>query len=368
MKKILIAFVRKEFYHIFRDLRTMLVIIGIPIVQILLIGFAISTEVKNVEAAVYDPSNDEATNRIINQLDASEYFNVTRRLTSVGQVDEVFKDGYTGLVVVFGENFGERLYHTGDAAIQLLVDASDPNHGTTVSSYAGSVIAGYRQELLREANVPIRINPEIRMLYNPEMRSAYNFVPGLMGMIFMLVCAMMTSVAIVREKENGTMEALLASPVKPVYMVVSKLAPYFIISWVIFIIILLLSVFVLKVPISGSLVWLNVFTLIFIVVALSLGLLISTIVETQVAAVLASGMGLIMPVMILSGYVFPVESMPPVLQWISGIIPARWFISGAKKLIIEGTPVRYVLKEMLIMLGMAVLIITVSLRNIKNRL
>jgi ABC-2 type transport system permease protein len=362
------AFVRKEFCHIARDVRTMLVIIGIPVAQILLIGFAISAEVKNVEVAVYDPSNDAAAARIIRRIDASEHFIVTRRLNSISEADAEFKRGRTGLVVVFCTNFGERLYHTGDAAIQLLIDTSDPNHGATVASYAGSVIADYQAELLRERNVPVRINPEVRMLYNPEMRSAYNFVPGLMGMIFMLVCAMMTSVAIVREKESGTMEVLLASPVKPVYVFLAKLAPYFIISWGLFIIILGLSVFVLKVPVSGSLVWLNVFTLLYIVVALSLGLLISTVVETQVAAVLASGMGLIMPVMILSGYVFPVESMPPVLQWVSGIIPARWFVTGAKKLIIEGVPARFVLKETLILLGMAIVIITVSLRNIRTRL
>jgi len=362
------AFIKKEFYHIFRDVRTLLVIIGIPVFQILIIGFAISTEVKNVEVAFYDPSNNEATHRIINQLDASEYFNVVKQLKSASEADAEFKKGKIGLVVIFSENFGENLHHTGDAAVQLLVDASDPNQGMTISSYASSIIAAYQQELLQETNIPIRINPEVRMLYNPEMRSAYNFVPGLMGMIFMLVCAMMTSVAIVREKESGTMEVLLASPVKPVYMVISKLVPYFIISWIIFVIILLLSVFVLKVPITGSLVWLNVFTLIFIMVALSLGLLISTVVNTQVAAILASGMGLIMPVMILSGYVFPIESMPPILQWVSGIIPARWFIQGAKKLIIQGASVRSVLKEMMILLGMAIVIITVSLRNIKTRL
>jgi ABC-2 type transport system permease protein len=370
MKQFL-AFIKKEFYHISRDIRTMLVIIGIPVFQILIIGFAISTEVKNVEVAVFDPSNDEVTNRIITQLDASEYFNVTRRTLNGVDADDIdaeFKKGKTGLIVIFSEDFGEKLYHTGDAAIQLLVDAGDPNHGMTVSSYASSIIAGYQQELLRETNIPVRINSELRMLYNPEMRSAYNFVPGLMGLIFMLICAMMTSVAIVREKETGTMEILLASPMKPVYIVVSKLVPYFIISWIIFILILLLSVFVLEVPITGNLIWLNVFTLIFIVVALSLGLLISTMVETQVAAILASGMGLIMPVMILSGYVFPIESMPPVLQWVSGLIPARWFNEGAKKLIIEGVSVRYVLKEMMILLGMAVFIITISLKNIKTRL
>ncbi|MDR0768689.1 MAG: ABC transporter permease [Dysgonamonadaceae bacterium] len=365
---ILTAFVQKEFYHIFRDIRTVLVIIGIPVFQILIIGFAISTNVKDVKVAVFDPSNDEATNRIINRLNASEYFNVALRLNTISDAEREFKKGKTGLIVIFGENFGENLYHTGDAAVQLLVDASDPNHGQTVASYATGVISDYQRELLRETDIPVRINSEVRMLYNPEMRSAYNFVPGLMGLVFMLICAMMTSVAIVREKETGTMEVLLASPVKPVYIVISKLVPYFIISWFIFILILLLSVFVLDVPVTGSLLWLNVFTLLFIVVGLSLGLLISTIVKTQVAAILASGMGLIMPVMILSGYVFPIESMPPVLQWISGLVPARWFNEGAKKLIIEGAPVRSVLKEMSILLGMAVLILTVSLRNIKARL
>jgi ABC-2 type transport system permease protein len=346
----------------------MLVIIGIPIFQILIIGFAISTEVKNVHVAVYDPSNDEDTKRIINRLDASEYFDVVRMLKNAGEADVEFKEGKTALIVVFGENFSERLYHTGDAAIQLLIDATDPNQGMTISSYASSLIADYQQELLQELNIPIRINPEVRMLYNPEMRSAYNFVPGLMGMIFMLVCAMMTSIAIVKEKETGTMEVLLASPVKPINIVISKLVPYFIISWIIFIVILLMTVFILKVPITGSLFWLNVFTLIYIVVALSLGLLVSTLVRTQVAAILLSGMGFMMPVMIFSGYIFPIESMPPVLQWFSGIIPARWFNIGAKKLIIEGVAVQYVLKEMLILLGMAIFIIAVSLKNIKSRL
>jgi len=362
------AFIKKEFYHIFRDVRTMMVIIGIPVAQILLIGFAISTEVKNVEVAVYDPSNDEATKRIISQLNESEYFNITAMLGSAAEADEVFKQGKIGMAVIFSDNFSSRLLHTGDAAIQLLVDATNPNNGMTISSYATSLISGYQQELLSEMNVPIRINSSVRMLYNPEMRSAYNFVPGLMGMIFMLICAMMTSVAIVREKETGTMEVLLVSPVKPMYMIVSKLVPYFIISWMIFIIILLMSVFVLNVPISGNLLWLNVLTLLFIVVALSLGLLISTIVNSQVAAILASGMGLIMPVMMLSGYIFPIESMPSILQWISGIIPARWFVAGAKKLMIEGVPVQHVMKEMIILTIMAVFIITVSFRNIKTRL
>jgi ABC-2 type transport system permease protein len=206
------------------------------------------------------------------------------------------------------------------------------------------------------------------MLYNPEMRSAYNFVPGLMGMIFMLICAMMTSIAIVREKETGTMEVLLASPVKPIYIVVAKMVPYFIISWLIFILILLMSVFILKVPITGSLIWLNVFSLVFIVVALSLGLLISSIVNRQVEALMVSGLGFMMPVIVLSGFLFPIECIPVVLQWFTCIIPARWFIAGVRKLMIEGIQMQYVLKELFILLGMAAFLITLSLKKFKTRL
>jgi ABC-2 type transport system permease protein len=346
----------------------MLIIIGIPVIQILIIGFAIRTELKNVKVAIYDPSHDISTERIINRIGASEYFTVDQMLKSPEEADEVFKQGKTGLIIVFGDNFNQKLYHTGEASVQLIVDGTDPNQGSMVAAYAGSILADYQQELMREQQIQFQINSQIRMLYNPEMRSAYNFVPGLMGMIFMLICAMMTSIAIVREKESGTMEVLLASPVKPIYIVVAKMVPYFLISWIIFIFILLMSVFILKVPITGSLIWLNVFSLVFIIVALAFGLLISSIVNRQVEAILASGMGLMMPVMVLSGFLFPVESMPLLLQWISSIIPARWFIAGVRKLMIEGISIQYVLKELFILIGMAIFIITVSLKKFKTRL
>jgi len=366
--KQLLSFVKKEFYHIFRDNRTLLIIIGIPVVQILLIGFAISTEVKNVQVAVYDPSNDISTQRILNRMEASEYFNIVQKLNHPEQIEDVFKDGKVNFVIVFSENFHNSLCHTGEASIQLIADATDPNQATTISSYAANIIQDYQQELIREYDIPFRITPEVQMLYNPEMRSAYNFVPGLMGLIFMLICAMMTSIAIVREKETGTMEVLLASPMKPIYVVISKMLPYFIISWFIFGLILVLSFSILEVPVVGNLLWLNAFSLLFIVVALSLGLLISTIVNTQVAAMLVSGMAFMLPVMLLSGMLFPIESMPPILQGFSCIIPARWYISGVRKLMIEGVDIIYVWKEISILLGMAIFIITVSLKKLRTRL
>jgi ABC-2 type transport system permease protein len=367
MKPILM-FIRKEFYHIFRDKRTMLIIIGIPVIQIILIGFAISTEVKNVQVAVYDPSNDISTQRIIERLNASEYFEIVKILDTPQAVDNVFKEGKINFVIVFSEHFNEQLYHTGEAAIQLIADATDPNQATTVTAYASNVIMDYQQELIPENAVPFQIQTEIRMLYNPGLRSSYYFVPGLMGMIFTLICAMMTSIAIVREKETGTMEVLLASPLKPLYIILSKMIPYFLISWFIFMLVLLLSVFILDIPVTGNLIGLNVFTLIFILVVLSLGLLISTLVKTQVAAMLVSGMGLMLPIMILSGFVFPIGSMPPILQWLSCIIPARWYIAGARKLMIEGVPMYQLTNEIVILTGMAIVIIMISLKKFKTRL
>ncbi len=367
MKQFL-SFVKKEFYHIFRDRRTMLILLAMPIIQIILFGFAITTEVKNAQVAVFDASNDISTTRIIEQLQASEYFKVTQLLKNPDDINDIFKAGKINMVIVFGENFNENLLHTGDASLQLIADGTDPNQAGMLTNYASSIIASYQQELMREYNIPMQIISEIRMLYNPQMKSAFYFVPGVMGLILMLICAMMTSISIVREKETGTMEILLASPIKPIYIILAKTIPYLLISIVNLISILLLSVFVLGVPVSGSLFWLAFFSFIFILVTLSLGMLISTLVSSQVAAMLIAGMGLMMPTMILSGMIFPIESMPPVLQWISNIIPARWYISSVKKFMIEGVPVIYALKELAVMAGMAFLLITVSLKNFKIRL
>jgi ABC-2 type transport system permease protein len=341
------AFVIKEFRHILRDRRTLLILLGMPVAQILLFGFAITTEVKNTRVAVWDPAPTEATRRIIDRIDAGAYFSVDQYLTSPDDIDEVFKSGRVGLVVVFD----------GADNIQLLADATDPNQALMITNYASGIIAS-----------PTTAAPEIRMLYNPQGKSAYNFVPGVMGLILMLICAMMTAIAIVREKETGTMEVLLASPIRPIYIIVAKTVPYFVLSIANLVTILLLAVFVLGVPVSGSLVWLVAVSMIFIIAALALGLLISTLVSSQMAAMLASGMGLIMPTMLLSGLIFPIESMPRVLQWASCIVPARWYIDAVRRVMIQGVEVRFVISDIAILSAMALVFIAVALRKFKNRL
>lgn len=379
-----IAFVRKEFYHIFRDRRTMLILLGMPVVQIILFGFAISTEVRNVRVAVLDPSNDVMTRRIIDQLEASEYFKIERLVHSPEELETVFREGDADMAVVFSPQFMDDMY-SGDAQVQLVADATDPNMATTRTNYASGVIASVQQEMLREilsesqaASVSSGVSavsssggtlvPDLKLLYNPQMKSTYNFVPGVMGLILMLICAMMTSISIVREKETGTMEILLVSPVRPLFVILSKAVPYFVLSFVNLVTILLLSVYVLEVPVAGSLFWLIAVSLLFIFVSLALGLLISSVTRTQVAAMLASGLILMMPTMILSGMIFPIESMPLVLQGISAILPARWYIQAVRKLMIEGVDVTLVMQEIGILALMAVVLITISFKKFKNRL
>lgn len=352
-----IAFVRKEFYHILRDKRTMLILLAMPVIQIILFGFAISTEVKNVRVAVLDPSNDMITRRIIDRLDASEYFTVEYTVGSPQEMEKLFHLNKIDMGIVFNNSFEDNLY-TGEAAIQLMADATDPNMATTRTNYAINVI--------NEASGPISIN--VKLLYNPQMKSAYNFVPGVMGLIMMLICAMMTSISIVREKETGTMEILLVSPIKPIFVILSKVVPYFALSCINITTILLLSYFVLDVPIVGSLFWLIMVSLLFIFVTLSLGILISSLVETQVAAMLGSGLVLMMPTLLLSGMIFPIESMPVILQWISTIIPARWYIDLVKRIMIQGVDIWLLGKQIGVLVLMAVVLISISLKKFKNRL
>lgn len=354
------AFVKKEFYHIFRDKRTMLMLLAMPVAQILIFGFAISTEMKNARTAIFDPSKDEKTREIIETIDANEYFTITNHIDSYDEAEQLFKEGKIDIVVAFGQFFEQELEHS-TAEIALVADASEPNMATSTINYSTAIISPY-------AGGEMPIKTSTNLLYNPSMEGAYNFVPGVMGMVLMLVCAMMTSISIVREKERGTMEVLLASPVNPFSILIAKTTPYFVLSIVNLASILLLSYYVLNVPLAGSLVWICAVSLLFIFVSLSIGILVSTIAPNQVIAMLISGMVLMMPTMVLSGMMFPVQNMPEPLQYFSSIIPARWYISAIRKLMIQGVDVVYVMKEIIILIIMACVFIGISLKKFKIRL
>ncbi len=358
MKQFL-SFTRKEFIHIFRDWRTMLILLVLPVVMILLFGFAITTEVRNANVGFVAPHHSAAVDRILQRLDASDYFTLAAQLHDEGEVDEAFRQGRVNLVVVFNAN---------NSALQIIADGSEPNQASMVVNYARGIIASELAQMAGTSGREAAIAVTTRMLYNPQQASAYNFVPGVMGLILMLICAMMTSIAIVREKEMGTMEVLLASPLPSHTIILAKLVPYFTLSCVNIASILLLSVFVLGVPVRGSLPLLLFLCLLFVLLSLSLGLLVSTLTDSQVAAMLFSGMVLMMPVMLLSGMMFPVESMPRVLQWVSCVVPARWFIEAVKAVMLQGCGLGEVVRELAILGGMAAGLMVVSWKNFKNRL
>ncbi len=363
-----IFFVRKEFLHVWRDKRTMLILFGMPLMQILIFGFALTNEVKNTRIGILDNSKDETTRAIIHQLEASRYFDIVENIPSNSQLEPTFQAGTIKLAVVFPENFEAQLLHTNKAAIQLIGDATDPNTANTLINYASAVIIDYQNNLRSQAEFPYSINTEMRMLYNPQLKGSYNFVPGVMAMVLMLVCAMMTSISIVREKEMGTMEVILVSPIVPIWVVIAKMVPYFILSAVNIASILLLSVFVLEVPIQGSLTLLVVECLLFTITVLALGLLISSVSDSQQIAMLISLMGLFLPTIMLSGFMFPIENMPVPLQIVSNVVPAKWFYTIVRNIMIKGVGFEHVWMETLILAGMTIFFMVVSIKKFKTRL
>lgn len=364
------AFVRKEFYHILRDKWTTLILLLMPIVILLLLGFAITTEIKNAQIAVLDPIYDEGTRNIVQKLTSNEFFDVKYYIHSFEEAEELFQKGEISMVVIFSERFYQNLYHTNEAQIQLIADGSDPNYALSLTQYASGVIHSYIEEIsFYQKNItPFRIHSDIQYHYNPTLKGGFNTVPGVLGMVLMLICAMMTSVSIAREKEYRTMEILLISPVKPIVIILAKTIPYIAISLINLTTILFLSMHVLDIPFHGNLVLFFLVSLIFIFVSLALGLLISSVSKSQLTAMLISGMLLLFPVILLSGIIFPIESMPLFFQWLSKIIPANWYIVAIKKIMIQGAKFQVVSFECMILIGMAVGLLLLSLKTFKNRI
>lgn len=368
--KTFIAFVKKETFHILRDKRTLLILFGLPIVLVLLFGYAITNEIKDAKIAILDFSEDEMTHEITRKMLASGYFILHEKLHSVAEIEETFQRGETKLAVVFGSDFKGNFLDKakGRPQIQIIADASDPNMGTTLINYANTIINSYQQEQLAFSRMPLQIKTEVKMLYNPLQKSVFMFVPGVMTVILMLVSALMTSVALTREKELGTMEILLVSPLKPPLIIIGKVIPYAALSFINACTIILLGMFVFGMPMNGSWPLLLSVCLLFILTSLGLGIFISTRTDSQQVAMLMSLAGLLLPSIILSGFIFPIESMPLPLQIISNIVPAKWFIIIIKDVMLKGLDWSYIWQETLILGGMTLFFLAVSIKNFKVRL
>jgi ABC-2 type transport system permease protein len=363
-----IGFVKKEFYHIFRDKRSLFILFGMPIAQILLFGFAITNEINNVDIAVLDHSKDVTTKEIINKISASKYFSIETVIEREADIEAIFKKGKIKAVLTFEKDFGQHLITEGIATVQIITDATDPNTANTISNYTNAILQNYQQEINKDVKFAYQIVPQTRMVYNPELKGVFMFVPGVMTIILMLVSAMMTSISIAREKELGTMEILLVSPLKPLQVIVGKVVPYIFLSIINATVIVMMSIFIFKVPVNGSLFLLAMESILFIITSLSLGILISTAAATQQTAMMISLMGLMLPTILLSGFIFPITSMPLPLQVISNIIPAKWFIIILKGIMLKGVGINFLWKETLVLLGMTLFLIGLSAKKYKIRL
>ncbi|MES2732092.1 MAG: ABC transporter permease [Bacteroidota bacterium] len=361
------AFVKKEFLHILRDRRTLLILFGLPFVQVLLFGFALTNEINNANIALLDYDQSAHSQQITNRLLSSGYFRLQQNMHSYQDIEKAFREGNIKMAVVFPAGFTNDYEHGGRAQVQLLSDASEQNTAISLTSYATAIIRSYAEERNPQA-IPMAVDIQTRMVFNPELKGAFVFVPGVMAMVLLLVSAMMTSVTIAREKETGTMEVLMVSPLNQGQILFGKVLPYLLLSFLNGCVIIALGVWFLHIPLNGSLGLLLAETLLFIFLALSIGILISSLTDSQMVAMFASMVAMLMPTIFLSGFIFPIESMPKVLQLISNIIPARYFITIVKGIMIKGVGISYLWKETLVLAGMSLIIIVISLSNLKTRL
>ncbi|MDA3820463.1 MAG: ABC transporter permease [Candidatus Delongbacteria bacterium] len=367
MKRFL-ALLKKEYLHIFRDMRTLMILFGMPIVQILIFGYVIKNEVKDVDIAVLDYAHDEYSIELRSKIQASGYLNIVDELQSSEQIHDAFKRAKVSEVIVFPNDLANDLQKDNQPAIQLILDATDPNYAQLIGQYTEAILLDYAVEMSAITPQQESIKLENRMVFNEELESSFMFVPGTMAFILMLLSALMSSITIAREKETGSMEVLLVSSLKPLQVVLGKVMPYVILAFVNAVSVILVGNIVFGVPIEGSVILLMLVSVLFVITSLALGIMISTIADKQFTAMMMSMLILMLPTMLLSGFIFPIENMPEVLQWLSCIIPARWYLEIIKSIMLKGAGIAFIWQQVLILTGMFIVTIAISVKNYKLRL
>ena len=362
------GFIKKEFFHIFRDVRSMIILFGIPVIQIILFGFVLTNEIREVPFVFVDNSHDSFSSGLIRKIESSKYFSLKSEIYDAKVIDREFKDNNIKMAIIIGENASVSLLNGVSPDIQLITDATDPNTAKLISMYTSVIIQGYFTDFMNLHAAKQMITPQVRMLYNEDLEGAFMFVPGIVAVIMMLISALMTSITLAREKELGTMEILLASPLKPRFIILGKIIPYLVLALVDAIMVMIIGNYIFGVPIRGSIIVLFLLILIYLSVSLSLGVLVSAFAPTQMVAMFLSGFALMMPTMLLSGFIFPIENMPVVLQYLSALMPPRWFIDAIRKVMLKGSTFIEILKPVFILIVMNVVLVVAAMKNFKTRL
>ena len=362
-----LGFVRKETLHLLRDRQTLAILILFPVVQVLIFGFAVRTDVRDIAIAIVDPTPDVATTELRERIDASDRFHIVYVASSAQGLDLQFRHGSIRQALVLPTDVERRLGRGDSLPIQLLTDGSDPNTGGIMQGYATAIVQRWHRDAV-PAGGALRIEPQARMRYNPTLESSHLFVPGLVAFVLTIVSALMTAISITREKETGTMEMLLVSPIRPTAIVAGKVIPYIVLGFVSVLLVLVAARTVFGVPLRGSLVLLLAESGLYIVTALALGIVISTKAPNQRTAMIAALAGLMMPTLLLSGFIFPLDSLPQPLQWLSYVVPARWFLTIVRGIMIKGAGLATLWQETLILVGMTLFLLAKGSRGLAIRL
>lgn len=355
------AIARKEFLHIIHDPRSLVIIIVMPVIMLILFGYALNMEIDNVSLAIIDHDNSAASRQLIDQFRGSSFFKVFTYTGRTSEVENLFLSGKARAILVIDQDFARNFQTHQRADVQILIDGSDPNAATMISNYCAGIINNFNDDSNPVLPAPFDVRP--RLWYNPDMKSAYFFVPGLIALILIMISALLTSITITREKEMGTMEQILVSPVKPREIILGKVMPYIVLALIDGIAILLLGMLFFSIPFAGSSILLLLLSVLYILAALSFGLMISTLVNTQQVAMMIALSATLLPTVMLSGFIFPIKSMPEILQYVSYLVPARYYMIIIRGILLKGNTLMQLLPQALFLLFLSV----VMLRNAVSR-
>ena len=362
-----LGFVRKETLHLLRDRQTLAILILFPVVQVLIFGFAVRTDVRDIQIGIIDPTPDVTTNELRERVAASDRFKVVWVSSSGAELEMRFREGTIRQALVLPREVERKIGRGDSLQVQLITDGSDPNTAGIMMGYATAIVQRWYRDAVPNGG-SLQIEPESRMRYNPTLESAHLFVPGLVAFVLTIVSALMTAISITREKETGTMEMLLVSPIRPRAIVAGKVIPYIVLGFVSVLLVLAAARMVFGVPLRGSVVLLLAESVLYIITALALGILISTKVPNQRTAMIAALAGLMMPTLLLSGFIFPIDSLPTVLQWLSNIVPAKWFLTIVRGIMLKGAGLATLWQETLILIGMTIFLLVKGSRGLAIRL
>lgn len=356
----------KEFLHIIHDPRSLLIIFVMPVAQLIMFGFALNMEIQNIDLAVIDYSKSSSSTKLIQQFAGSKYFNLFEYKGKITEIDKLFLTRKARAILIVNKDFAQLFQTQNQAPIQILIDAADPNAGTVIKLYCSRVVSLFNQQYAANITLPFEVKP--RIWYNPDLKSSFFFVPGLIALILVMISALLTSITITREKESGTLEQILVSPVRPIEIIIGKVLPYIFLAFCDGLVILSLGVILFNVPFIGNYTLLLALSILYIITALSLGILISTVVKTQQVAMMIAIAATLLPTIMLSGFIFPIKSMPTILQYISYIVPAKYYLVIIRGIMLKGNTLFQLGTQTLFLLVITLFFLINAIRKFKLNL